>query len=518
MTSIPRKDDFEVLVYKDTVYQPYSDEYLEKLRILIEDNSVFRIESGRYDEDAKEFRFSLNGKSNTLSLMDPDITGLKIFRDYFGESGEILDTRGTKCGPFSFGFFVFDFGKNARGKHALDGEQRAIVKEHRIYLYRDGIRVYGDPDDDWLQIDAYRGTIAAGWFLSNDQVVGYVNITQKQNPDLKDKTNREGLIDTGNATHDFIVLLQIFLAWVRKKPYALYRKELEEKEKNDIRIFKQDQVRQALEAIAPTVAGNKAAQDALASASKLYNTERNYLIQRAETTEHLAGVGLSVETASHDIMAVMRRALVALDSLIRETQQQGELNKDLVNRELNTLRGMLSFIETQLKDVQLLFKSTKQRRKDILVREVLDKVHRLFSSSLSRDGVGVNIVEKGGPLIAKTTDAVLLQLFLNLFDNAIYWLHAKRHGKKQIEILLDGNENVLIFSDNGPGIKPEDVPFIFEPFYSGRGEEGRGLGLYIARQLLERHDYSIDLADLKRQKVLPGANFVVSFLKSQANA
>ena len=72
----------------------------------------------------------------------------------------------------------------------------------------------------------------------------------------------------------------------------------------------------------------------------------------------------------------------------------------------------------------------------------------------------------------------------------------------------------MIFSDNGPGIKPDDAPFIFEPFYSGRGEEGRGLGLYIARQLLERHEYSIDLADLKRHKPLPGANFVVSFGKA----
>jgi len=124
-----RADVFEVLVYKDSVYQSYSDEYLEKLKVLIEDNSVFRIENGRYDEAAKEFRFSLNGKSKTLSLKDPDITGLKIFRDYFGEDGEVLDKRGTNCGPFSFGFYVFDFGKNARGKHALDGEQRAIVKE-----------------------------------------------------------------------------------------------------------------------------------------------------------------------------------------------------------------------------------------------------------------------------------------------------------------------------------------------------------------------------------------------------
>jgi signal transduction histidine kinase len=215
-------------------------------------------------------------------------------------------------------------------------------------------------------------------------------------------------------------------------------------------------------------------------------------------------------------MAVMRRALVALDTLISETQKQGPLSKDFVNRELLSLRGMLSFVETQLKDMQSLFKSSKQRRKDIRVKDVLQKVQKLFKPSLNKDNIVFNVREQGSPLIAKTTDAVLLQLFLNLFDNAVYWLRSKGSGKKQIEVVLDGDDGHLIFADNGPGIKSDDIPYIFEPFYSGRGEEGRGLGLYIARQLLERHEYSIDLADTKRQKVLPGANFVVSFVKEES--
>lgn len=71
----------------------------------------------------------------------------------------------------------------------------------------------------------------------------------------------------------------------------------------------------------------------------------------------------------------------------------------------------------------------------------------------------------------------------------------------------------MIFSDNGPGIDKDDVPYIFEPFYSGKGDEGRGLGLYIARQLLERSDYSIELAELKSEKIMSGANFVVNFVQ-----
>src|ERR1017187_1704308 len=195
----PTSPEFDVLIYKDDAFLPFSSEYLAKLRRLIKHDAVLRIADGSYDESKRTFSFLLNGRPIELPLSDPEISGMKIFRDIFGNRGEILSQRGTKCGSFTFGFYVFDFDRDPNSKHFLNGEDRKIIKAHRIYLYRDKIRVYpyGAPDDDWLQIDAYRGTIAAGWFLSNDQVVGFVNITQEDNPWLKDKTNREGLIEIG---------------------------------------------------------------------------------------------------------------------------------------------------------------------------------------------------------------------------------------------------------------------------------------------------------------------------------
>lgn len=508
--------DFEVLIYKDAKFENYSAAYINELRTLIEQNAVLRISDGMFDETKQVFKFRVNDKPQVLTLNDPDITGLRLFRDAFGKEGETLKERGTKCGSFSFGFYVFDFSKDAKGKHELDDGEKRRLKEHRIYLYRDGIRVYpyGDPDDDWLQIDTYRGTKAAGMFLSNDQVVGVVNITQKANLHLKDKTNREGLIDVGDATSDFRHLLQIFLAWVRKKPYEQYRVKM--RKAKDGEIVRTEKVKAGFDALHRQLAHNKPAQTTVDEVSKLYQAERSFLVQRAETTENLAAVGLSVETASHDIMAVMRRALIALDTLISETKKAGAISKEFVHREMISLRGMLSFVEAQLKDMQSLFKSSKQRRKDIKVKDVLERVQKLFSPTLTKEHISFNIHELGSPLMAKTTDAVLLQLFLNLFDNAVYWLRSKDGGKKQIEVLLNGVDGELVFSDNGPGIKLDDAPYVFEPFYSGRGEDGRGLGLYIARQLLERHDYAIELADTKSRKILPGANFVISFIREEA--
>lgn len=502
---------FDIYIYKDKKEQQFEPEYLEKLENLLKYNSVLRIEEGRLDADAKHFSFSINGNPRLLSLTDPAVMGLKIFQQKFGKNGAILKDRSLACGSFEFGFYIFDFSPKAPPKFLLDSKDKAILRNHRIYLYRDGIRVYpyGEPEDDWLKIDAYRGTISVGHFLSNDQVVGYINITQKDNPKLRDKTNREGLVEDGNATEDFINLIQIFLAYIRQKPYAQYRNSLETKHAQD--IFKTQHILQNLEELTNSLSQNKSAKEIALRIKQEYKIERDYLIQRAQTTEELAGVGLSVETASHDIMAMMGKVLVNLDDLIRDLFIESHMDNDKLIKELQSIRGGMSFIGTQLKDIQLLFKSAKQRTKLIRIKDIIEKVQRIYKRLLDKEKIELIITNLGSPLVAKTTDAVLLQLLLNLFDNSVYWLMLVSKKEKKIEIFLDGNKNQMIFSDNGPGINDDDMPYIFEPFYSGKGDEGRGLGLYIARQLLERHDYSISLASFKYEKRLSGANFVIDF-------
>ena len=192
-----------------------------------------------------------------------------------------------------------------------------------------------------------------------------------------------------------------------------------------------------------------------------------------------------------------------------------EIDNEELQKELQSIRGGMSFIEAQLKDIQLLFKSSKQRRKSIRVTEMVDKVERIYRRLLKKESIQFTINSIGSPLIAKTTDAVFLQLLLNLFDNAVYWLQQTSKSDKRIEILLDGNNGRMIFSDNGPGINKDDAPYIFEPFYSGKGDDGRGLGLYIARQLLERNEYSIEMAELKSEKPLSGANFIINLFMEE---
>ncbi len=514
-----QKDDFSVFFYRDGTYEPFGLNTRERLDVLLEENSVFKID-GRYNEQATAFQFEIEGKLQQLKLSDTAITELPVFRDYLKRrdlAPANADKLHTECGSFGFSFYVFDFSNDAKGKLKLDKEDKELIKDHRIYLYRDGIRVYpyGDPDDDWLLIDVRRGTVRASEFLSNDQVVGFVKISQGENPNLRDKTSREGLVDTGQAVDDFRSLLQAFLAWVRKDAYAGYK--MRTRQSNDVDVFRTGKVQTLMDEVATAAAAANvplAVREKISEANRQYKAERRYLVQRAENTEHLAGVGLSVEAASHDLMLAMQRVLAAIDKLVVLCDSDAKIDKDALRAELLAMRGLLSFIQSQMTDMQLLFRSTKQRRKDVRVLDLVEKVAKIFKSLLERNAIEVRVDVVGSPLVAKTTDAVLLQLLLNLFDNAAYWLQGSPEPR-EIEIVLDGDAGTMVFADNGPGFREEDIPFLFEPFFSGKGEDGRGLGLYIARQLLERHEYTIDIAS-KDQRILKGANLVVSFVKEQA--
>jgi len=81
----------------------------------------------------------------------------------------------------------------------------------------------------------------------------------------------------------------------------------------------------------------------------------------------------------------------------------------------------------------------------------------------------------------------LSQVLDNLLDNAIR--HAPGDSSITVTIQPDGNEISCAVSDQGPGISPQHLPFIFERFYRvdasrGRHSGGSGLGLAIVRSLV----------------------------------
>lgn len=495
-----------------------SDKVAQRLSNLIENTSVLRITDGEYIEEQQLFSYKLNGVPYSIYLDDARISGLSVFKERFIREIDLFNDcrlRKSECGDFKFNFFVFDFIADRNSKYYLDRSDKDFIKEHRIYLYRDRIRVapYGDADNDWLETDKRRGTGRTGDYLSNDQVVGFVDITKEGNPNLKDKTNREGLIESGNATRDFMMLLHTFLLFIRQHAYRQYQETIKRRKEQDVRS--EEFVGNKFEQLKKSLSGNSEALSISNEVEKAYKIERNFYERSLQTAEELAGVGLSVETASHDIMMMLTKGIDGLDELIGNIKG-GLIKQNEIENSLLTLRGAFSFVFDQMKDIQLLFKSSKRRKKEIRIADLLGKVEKIYKRTLARECIQLEITKKGNPLVAKCTDAVILQLFINLFDNAIYWLAATDVSDKKISIVLDGDNGCVIFADNGPGIHEDDAPYIFEAFYSGK-EEGRGLGLYIAKQLLYRLGYSISLIMRDNEKTLSGANFLIDFIPAEEN-
>lgn len=487
----------------------------ETLKSLIEDKAVFAIE-GCFQNHNCLFRFNKGMGTEELSLYNEHLMGLWIWRQRYlaqEERRRAAEQQTYVCGDFSFQFYIFDFTRGIDGRYLLSQDDKNRLKEHRIYLYRDGVRVYpyGDPDDDWLNIDISRGIGRAGDFFSNDQIIGWVDITHEGNPLLRDKTNREGLIEDGDALRDFVFLIGTFVSYIKQGPFAIYQQK--ERQKNVAKSVREGAVAEHLQKLKVSLedAGQSSQAKEVAKVESVYEQERSFLTRRAEMTEDLAGVGLSVEMASHDIMLLMGRAQ---DIGIRLARHARKGSIEDVRQQADMLVGVLQQIVIGMKDVQSLFRSSRRRRQILKVEPILDKIHGIYAGLLEKHEITYRKSVVGtSPLVANTTDGVVMQLLINLFDNTAYWLETKApSGPRELRVTLDGDAGELTFADSGPGVDPEDKPYIFEAFFSGKGQAGRGLGLYIARQLLERHGYTIGLAD-PVGAVLGGANFVVRFVE-----
>ena len=134
-------------------------------------------------------------------------------------------------------------------------------------------------------------------------------------------------------------------------------------------------------------------------------------------------------------------------------------------------------------------------KREISPVHLAQKVYERFRPEAEGKSIQLQIVnELPGIVPAVWGDEQRIEQILNnLLSNALRF--TPEAGNIRLRLLQDGNFMAFVVEDTGPGIAPEDLPFIFERFYRGNrnlSHEGTGLGLAIARHLAIAHGGSLE--------------------------
>lgn len=525
--NVIKNQDFLTHIFINNEEDDYQKNALIRIEDIIYNKALYKV-NGKYEEQNKRISFTYNeanDKTNkiVIYLSDDapeerntiDFKGISFYDKNVSQYFKGDNT--TSCGNFNYEFYIFDFDANQNDFFGLSKEDKEIVRSHRIFLYRDNVRVqpYGAPNDDWLQIDRTRAKDKAGNMFGNDQIVGQIKITKDGNKNLKDKTSREGIIEDTIAFEQLSKIVKAILSFIRIKIYQRYKQNEQLKKEIKLNGQQREQINSDFAYIKESCKDNTEVLSRINALSSSFARQEQVYQQRLEVAEQLAGVGLSVETASHDIMLSLDRLREAVHQIHINAEPNLTWNVDKLYSLSEEAESLTGLVYMKMKDLQQIFVSSKQRAKPIKVQEIIKKIQSIYSKAYIDKQIKVEyeIVGKS-PVVAKTIDAVLFQVFINLFDNALYWLQYINRERK-VKIYLDGDKQAVYFTDNGVGISIDDAPYIFEAFYSGKGEDGRGLGLYIAKKLLNRYKYNIDVIVDSATMKESGANFYIDFIANE---
>ncbi|MCO4875585.1 sensor histidine kinase [Paraburkholderia caribensis] len=381
-------------------------------------------------------------------------------------------------------------------------------------LYRYGFRVlpYGNPDDDWLELDK-KAFGQAGFKLNRQQIIGRVRVTSAHTA-LSEQTNREGLVDSPAASALKALLMWLVHVELRDLINAaddderLNRRQAEvvaegfwDTEKKvrasiqELRANVPDTNRVMVERIDKSVA--TLAEQCAQVLSKTEAVIKESADER-EKFVHLAGIGLMTEFIFHELDRSIAFALTELEYARREHPQSTVLKN--LDDQLKTLSKRVAAFDS-------LTGEKRQVKTNFEIGEVVTTVLSGHANQFERHGITANVTQDG-PVYVRAVRGMLIQILENLISNSVYWLKQQARYEPgfapRIEINLQSVQKSIFVTDNGPGVDPERQETIFRAFVTSKPvNQGRGLGLYISRELADYHGWKLHM-DIGAETTRPG--------------
>ncbi|MFZ5585804.1 MAG: two-component system sensor histidine kinase NtrB [Thermodesulfobacteriota bacterium] len=216
-------------------------------------------------------------------------------------------------------------------------------------------------------------------------------------------------------------------------------------------------------------------------------TAERELAERVKRSEQLALVGQMVTTVSHEI----RTPLSLIGGFARQLQKEPGLS-DKGRHKLDIIVGEVARLEGVLTELNDLSRPQQYTWAEVDLAQVVEQVAELMTSELADQEIKlIARMAPGLPLVAADANR-LRQVLINLIQNAA---QASQPGDEVVLSLERGLHGGLLLTvaDQGCGIPAEHLDQVFKPFFTTK-QRGTGLGLPVARRIVEEHGGAINLA------------------------
>ncbi len=386
-----------------------------------------------------------------------------------------LDKAGLGIGPLEGTILAFDLDKEVKSRYLKDemsGLSEFLRSQGGIRVYRDGLRVYnyGEPGDDWLGLDHRRIQRPTGK-LSNQLMLGEVNLDLEGSFNLKEKTNREGFIENDafyELQYALLCILSEFEA-ERNKDKKVLRSVLTIPPGKMGNTPRKKKTTDELLVDLRTVMHEKKLENEIGTlvdqVTKSYQETKDVLLSSA-------GAGLGLVTVFHEL----ERGVRNLHSAIVAEKDVGSL-KEQSKGLVSLLRGAMYMVSKGRMET---LSASRLVSYACITQELRFKYHNIkFINGFD------NLKDQDFDITG--VRRMLTAGLVNLIDNAIYW--ASQTESDQAYLWIGPSHDLegpsIIVTDNGPGLidSPEDM---IQPFFS-RKSDGMGIGLYYTDMIMKSH-------------------------------
>ena len=214
----------------------------------------------------------------------------------------------------------------------------------------------------------------------------------------------------------------------------------------------------------------------------------------------LAQLGITFEIIGHEIEGLEHAITAALRRFPEPVRSTDAYR--IVTENHEALIDRLRFLSP-------LKLSGEKMKRDLSGQDILDYVRRFFGDSLSRNDIKLKATPAFLSFSVYELPSRICPVFINLVNNAAYWVRQVGDGDKKI--LLDTVDSKVVVADDGPGVEDGDLKQLFTLFFTRKVRGGRGVGLYLCRANLAAGGHGIAYATDEHLKRLSGANFVIDF-------